>query len=288
MAAPILQYAKAEVIGLKGHPLFTEAWVRDRIVADPAILGLGDDLVIRAIERFQPGGGKLDLLLQDEEGVRYAVEIMLGEVDACHIINTLEYWDNERRRYPLYEHRAVLIAERVAGRFLNVIGLFNNAIPLIALQMTALAFGGQMTLQFTKILDVVEPELEDEDSGATPSNRDEWLQRAPKSVPLADQCLLVLQGVVAGASLKYYQQFVGLIVSGAVNNFVVFVPKKQFLSVQVKIEDRQYWKDVLEEMGILVISTSKTRIRFRLTPQDVTDKKYSLKELFETAYKENS
>src|SRR3989442_11609419 len=42
---------------------------------------------------------------------------------SSHIIRTIEYWDNERRRYPAYEHIAVLVAEQVTARFLNVIGL---------------------------------------------------------------------------------------------------------------------------------------------------------------------
>ena len=54
-----------------------------------------------------------------------------------HIIRTLEYWDIERKRYPQYEHTAVIIAEEITSRFLNVISLFNGAIPLIAIQVTA-------------------------------------------------------------------------------------------------------------------------------------------------------
>ena len=50
---------------------------------------------------------------------------------------TIEYWDLERKRYPQYEHTAVIVAEDITSRFLNVIQLFNGAIPLIALKMTA-------------------------------------------------------------------------------------------------------------------------------------------------------
>jgi hypothetical protein len=41
-------------------------------------------------------------------------------------------------RYPQYGHWAVLSAEDITGRFLNVVSLFNETIPLIALQMNAL------------------------------------------------------------------------------------------------------------------------------------------------------
>jgi hypothetical protein len=55
--------------------------------------------------------GRLDLLLEDpdpEAATRYEVEIQLGATDEPHIIRTLEYWDIERKRYPQYEHCAVM------------------------------------------------------------------------------------------------------------------------------------------------------------------------------------
>ena len=86
-------------------------------------MGLGD-LEVRSNERRQPSGGRLDLLLQDvDTSARYEVEIQLGSLDESHIIRTIEYWDIERRRYPQYEHIAVIVAEDVTSRFLNVISL---------------------------------------------------------------------------------------------------------------------------------------------------------------------
>jgi hypothetical protein len=290
MATPVLQYAKAEVISLKEHPQFDEAWVKDRIIADPSILGLGEDVVVKAVEKIQPKAGRLDLLLHDDEqGIRYELEIMLGEVDASHIIRTLEYWDIERKRYPLYDHRAVLVAEKVTGRFLNVIGLFNNAIPVIAIQMTALVLNNQITLQFTKVLDVIEPGGEDDETATPTVDRKYWVDRGyEKSLLIADQCLSILKEVVPSAALKYNQQFVGLMVGGSVHNFVVFLPKKQFLSMHARIEDPPHWKGVLEEKGIFVTAIREGRIRLRITAQDVTDKKDVLEELFAASYKENS
>ena len=115
----VLKYTKHEKNSLKSSPEFGEAWLQDRISDDPTILRLGDvDLLDR--ERNQ-GPGRLDLLLQDSElNKRYEVELMLGATDASHVIRTIEYWDIERRRYPAYEHVAVLVAEDVTSRYLNV------------------------------------------------------------------------------------------------------------------------------------------------------------------------
>jgi hypothetical protein len=107
-------------------------------VGAATVLGLGD-LVLKDKERTQPHAGRLDLLLQDQEtDRRYEVEVQLGSTDESHIIRSIEYWDIERKRYPQYEHCAVLVAEDITSRFLNVISLFNGTIPLIAIQMQAL------------------------------------------------------------------------------------------------------------------------------------------------------
>jgi hypothetical protein len=131
-------YTPHERFWFKDHPEFNEKWVQALIANDPTVLGLGD-LVMRDRERVQPRAGRLDLLLQDPETKRrYEVELQLGETDEAHIIRTIEYWDIERKRYPQYDHCAVLIAEDITSRFLNVVSLFNGTIPLIAIQMQGL------------------------------------------------------------------------------------------------------------------------------------------------------
>ena len=105
---------------------------------DPSLLGLGELDLIRQ-EKLQPGAGRLDLLLHDDdEGVRYEVELQLGQTDPSHIVRTIEYWDLERRHSPQYSHVAVIVAENITSRFFNVISLFNRAIPIIAVQVQAI------------------------------------------------------------------------------------------------------------------------------------------------------
>ena len=126
--------------------------MQERIAEDPSLLGLGD-LILKDKERIHPQGGRLDILCQDaESNRRYEIEIQLGKSNESHIIRTIEYWDIERKRYPQYEHTAVLVAEEITSRFLNVISLFNGFIPLVAIQMQALRFGDQVSLVFTTVL----------------------------------------------------------------------------------------------------------------------------------------
>ena len=112
------RYVKHQKLLLKTHPEFNEKWVQEKIAEDPSILGIGE-LILKDQERNQPGAGRLDLLFQDpESNLRYEVEIQLGKTDECHIFRTIEYWDLERKRYPQYDHVAVLIAEDITSRFI--------------------------------------------------------------------------------------------------------------------------------------------------------------------------
>ena len=163
-----------ETINLQGSTL-TEAWVQQEIANGPTILGLGD-LDVRDIERRQPSAGRLDLLLFDpESNTRYVVELQLGPTDASHIIRTVEYWDIERRRYPQYEHMATIIAEKITGRFFNVINLFNRSIPIIAIKITSLRISEEeVSLVFTKILDHSAVEIDCEEDRIDSTDRTYW------------------------------------------------------------------------------------------------------------------
>src|ERR1035438_8772121 len=146
-----LIFTRADVIVLKTHPDYPEKWVRDRLAEDPSLLGLGP-LILRDVERTQARTGRLDLLFSDTlDHKRFEVELMLGPMDESHVIRAIEYWDTERRRTPQYDHCAVLVAEQISARFINVLGLFSPFIPIIAVQMIALRVNEYLTLQFNRI-----------------------------------------------------------------------------------------------------------------------------------------
>jgi hypothetical protein len=114
-----MKYSKFEKLSIKNHFELNEKWVQDRIAEEPGILGLGD-VILKDRERLQPRAGRLDLLFQDaESNRRYEVEVQLGSTDESHIIRTIEYWDIERKRYPQYDHTAVIVAEDITSRFLR-------------------------------------------------------------------------------------------------------------------------------------------------------------------------
>lgn len=245
-------YVKPVYISLKNHPEYSEKWVQDRIAEDPAILGLGD-LDLKDEERYQPHAGRLDLLLRDPETQkRYEVELQLGVVDESHIIRTIEYWDIEKKRYPQYEHCAVLIAEDITSRFLNVISLFNGTVPLIAIQMQALSVGGQTTLVFTKVMDAFSRGLvdEDEDAFATPTDRAYWEKKATKeTVSLTKQILEIIHSLDDSLDLKYNKHYIGLQKDSSVQNFLKFRPQKGFLKLSVYLPHTEEVDRILADAG---------------------------------------
>nr|WP_202922424.1 hypothetical protein [Sinimarinibacterium sp. NLF-5-8] len=175
------EFVDFEQFSIKSHAQLDERWVQDRIAENPAMLGLGD-VILKDKERIQPRAGRLDLLLQDADGSRrYEVEVQLGATDESHIIRTIEYWDLERKRYPQYDHTAVIVAENITSRFLNVISLFNGMIPLVAIQMSALRFNDKVGLIFTTVLDQMTLGLVDDDEEVQEAtDRPYWENRGSK------------------------------------------------------------------------------------------------------------
>ena len=284
-----MDYARFERINLKTHPTLNEKWVQDRIAEDPTIIGLGD-VVLKDKERIQPRAGRLDLLLQEADGNRrYEVEIQLGPSDEAHIIRTIEYWDIERKRYPQYEHTAVIIAEDITSRFLNVIGLFNGVIPLVAIQMRALQNGGSVGLAFTTVLDHMPLGLVEEDEEiAETTDRAFWEERgSKKTLEMADELLRIAKRHDAGLELKYNKFYIGLAKNGQPLNFVVFRPKKNFLRFEPRLENTTEMHERLEQSGLDVMDYDKRwgRYRIRLQPGDLDKHAKVLEEVIADAYR---
>ena len=280
-------YTKPEPIDLKAHPEYNEKWVQKIIAEDPAVLGLGD-LVLRDQERVQPRAGRLDLLLQDRETKRrFEVELQLGPTDESHIIRSIEYWDLERKRYPQYEHCAVLVAEQMTSRFLNVISLFNGAMPLIAIQMQAFAVGDHVTLVFTTVLDELTRGLidEDEDAEAVPTDRAYWESRSSKAVvSLVDKLLDLIHDFDQSVELKYNKFYIGLAKDGRPFNFVAFKPRKNYVLMYVRIPRTDELDEQIDGANIATLDYRDGEYRLRIKKADLTAKSIFLKDLMQKAH----
>ena len=286
-----MELAKFEKISLKNHPELNEQWVQDRITEDPSILGLGD-IILKDRERRQPAG-RLDLLLQEaESNQRYEVELQLGVIDESHIIRTIEYWDIERRRYPQYEHIAVIVAEDITSRFLNVVSLFNGMIPLIAIQMNALKIDNQVGLVFTTVVNQFSLGLVDEDEEIQEvTDRAYWESRANKeSVAMADKLLELAKqsdDSLEFLELKYNKFYIVPTKNGQASKFIIFRPKKGFIRFEPRLKISQETTERLENAGLDVMDYDNRsgRSRIRLKPSEIENNREILTEIIKQAYR---
>ncbi len=290
-----LEYVKAEPIPLKGHPDFSEVWLHDQISHDPSLLGLGELTVIER-ERIQLGAGRLDMLLTDadaESPTRYEVEIMLGPTDPGHIIRTIEYWDIERRRYPAYDHIAVLVAEQVTARFLNVISLLSGSIPIIAIQLNALKVNNLVVLDFVKVIDQRQLREDDtaEGGGAVEpdADRSTWeAQVGSNMMKVCDRIAQIANEVAdPKLELKYKKYRVALSVPGSFFNLLAFWPKKNFIRIRFRVTDPEAWFKRLSEAGVETELKDGTCL-VRLRNSDLTQHEDLFRELIHQAIKEKS
>jgi hypothetical protein len=285
----VLKYVKPNIISLKTHPVFNEEWVQDIIADDPGILGLGE-LNLKDKERIQPHAGRLDLLLQDDDDeTRYEVEIQLGKTDESHIIRTIEYYDIERKRYPQYEHCAVIIAEDITSRFLNVISLFNGAIPLVAIQMRAVEIGDTVSLIFTKVLDQINLGYDDEEEEVSEiTDRNFWEQKkgSKATVAMVDQVFELLKIISPDFELKYTKNYIGIAENNHVNNFVRFIPQRNGMKFEPKMAKSEDIDNKIEASGLDLIdyNNRRSRYRIRLNKNDIENNKDFLSEILKIAY----
>lgn len=286
------KYTKPEKVNLKNDPSYNEKWVQNIIAEDPSILGLGD-LILKDKERAHSGAGRLDLLCQDSESnKRYEIEIQLGKTDESHIIRTIEYWDLEKKRYPQYEHAAVIIAEEITTRFLNVINLFNGFIPLVAIQMQAFKVGDQISLIFTTVLNEIKRGLVDEDEEAYEiTDRTYWKKRASKStLEMTDELITLIKTLDQDLEPKYNKFYIGLAKNaGQINNFVIFRPKKDWVRLEPRLAKSDEIQSKLEEAGVDVMDYDSrwVRYRIRLSKTDLKKHENLLLDLLNRAYQEN-
>ena len=285
------EFVMPKYVSLKNHPDINEKWLQDRLTENPELLGLNGDLVARDSERSQPGGGRLDLLLADVEAdIRYEVEIQLGVLDPSHIIRTIEYWDIERRRYPQYEHIAVIVAEEVTGRFHNVISLLNSngAIPLIAIQIKGVEVNGALTFVATRVVDLLRLGTEEENAGET-VDRSSWEWASDESMVIMDRLFNMINEVQPNVSPRYNKNYIGLEYEGKARNFVDFEPrKKSYVLAKFRIPQDDELMDQLDDKGFSGVQYRRGRFRVQVRQSHIENNPDILLDLIRRAHDADS
>jgi hypothetical protein len=286
-----MKYIATTAFSLKGSKEHDEKWLQALLAEDESILGLGSIEHVES-ERRQNNGGRLDLMFQDEAGeVRYCVELQLGATDEAHIIRTLEYWDNERSRNPHIEHIAVIVAEDITTRFLNVISLFNKAVPLIAIQLNAFEVNGDIGINCVKVLDLAQNMgwEDDNTSAKAVTDRAYWEKRAtPKTLQFTDEYFGFVKEVVSDSTLelKYNRHYIGMAHNGVADNFMSFKPRKQGVLVNFRIpHDEGLTARMEENLDFVSYNPRWRQYIIRFNEASFRENKSFIKELVQLASK---
>jgi hypothetical protein len=250
-----------------------EYWLRDKIYADPSILGLGELQAVMK-ERTQSQGGRLDLLLKDPaDDSMYEVELQLRATDESHIIRTIEYWDNEKRRWPNRSHTAVLVAEEITNRFFNVVHLLSSVVPIIGIRANLIQVGDvKEALHFTKVIDLYE---EPEDIDPTQKTYDEkhWVDNYPGTLACARWYRGLLERCYGEVPTKYFEYYISFAVGGTAR---VWVSKRKNDRALIEVK---YSKDIftaavdhLNKEGMAFGPSSHNSITFNVSLQQLKEK----------------
>lgn len=251
---------------------YDEYWLRDKIFEDPAILGLGD-LQALMKEKTQSRGGRLDLLLKNpEDDSMFEVELQLGSTDESHIIRTIEYWDNEKRRWPNRSHTAVLVAEEITNRFFNVVHLLSMAVPIIGIQANIVQVGEVMGLNFTKVIDSYE-EPEEEEPPQQAYDEKHWVTKYPGALECARKYKALLERLYGTIPTKYFESYISLSVGGTAR---VWVNRRKgdraFIEVKHGEESFQEAVDYLNQAGVSFNVRAGKYITFNVNGQQLKEK----------------
>jgi hypothetical protein len=242
------------------------------IYEKPGILGLGDLQVVMR-ERTQSQGGRIDLLLKNpSDDSMYEVELQLGATDESHIIRTIEYWDNEKKKWPRRSHRAVLVAEQITSRFFNVVHLLSSAVPITGIKVSIVQVGESKALHFTKVIDSYE-EPEEEEPTLSTYNEKYWGDTYPIALECGRWYLNLLTKYYGEIPIKYFESYMSFTV-GKIARAWVSKRKNDRVLVEVKYveEDIGEASDHLNKVGMPFSQKGDWCLSFNVSLQQLRDR----------------
>ena len=124
-----------------------------------------------------------------------------------------------------------------------------------------------MTLVFTTVMDELTRGVvdEDEDAESTPTDRSYWEKTAAKgTVALADDLLGVINTFDSSLKLKYNKFYIGLEKDGQPYNFVTFRPKKNQLTLELKLPQTAETDSKIDGAGLDTLEYNKRWGVYRL------------------------
>ena len=283
-----LKYIEHENFSLKDSPI-NECRIADIIENDPSKIGLGECEIIRR-ERHQ-GNRVLDFLIQQEdEDIRYEVELQLGKADYSHICRSILYWSREKRKTPQYQHFPVLIAEEISQKHLELISHINA--PMIVIKMQGNIINNKdYILDFDILLDGRESypmsDEYEEDKSSVTVDEEYWKKKGcPATTDLLGKVFQIITDINPNFEKNWKKHHIGLKDNnGSPKNFVSFKTRKEFLTLEIKVERDKKFDEIKEENDLNMIYKAKhKRYILKLKSKDFEDNKENIRYFIQVAH----
>lgn len=273
----MIRIINKESLVLKNNNLINinEKAIQDYIAEHPERLGIDgidENMICIQKEKYQKNsGGRLDLLLENDDRERFEIEIQLGNTNAEHIIRTIEYWDIESKTHPNYKHYPVLIAENVTGRFYNVINRFNGAIPIIAIQMSAYKENEEsIGLVFNKVLDLRNDDMDNNSENDNKNwNEEYWENRtSKKTIEIAKKVFNELKENYKNLKINYTKHYIGGTQNEITRNYFTIRPRKTVVWISIKSKQDDEIEQKFSNLGCNIDYTGS---RYKIGIKDIEE-----------------
>ena len=227
------------------------------------------EVILLDRERTQERAGRLDILLSSlEQDRRYEVGAdARGQPTNPTSFGASNTGTLSDGAIQVTSTARWLVAEDITSRFLNVIGLLSGTVPLIAIQLNALAVGDHVVLDFVRVLDQQLLRRDDTDIQLQNVDRSYWIQKTSESIiRMADELLAIInEKAEPRQQLNFNKAYIVLSDGTRSGNFIRFRPRKKHLRVVIPsgwTEDRSArFKD-----AGLKAEQRKDRLVFNLSP----------------------
>lgn len=188
-----------------------EHWLQDTLYENPSILGLCKYPTLGKGEKQEASNGRFHITLQDLiYDLSYEVEVMIGEIDAVHIITALEYWANVERKGCGRFNYAVLVAESFEGRYYRLLHTLGMHLPIIFIQANLLEVNNEYILSFSSIINL---HCSSNDSEKiTTVDESVWSEKAPWTLKAAKELYYLIDA--DDKSIDYKEDYINIRIQG--------------------------------------------------------------------------
>lgn len=157
----------------------------------------------------------------------------------------------------------------------------NSKFKRLKILLTKFNYEDELLINFSnRELDDIESEVKD---------RAYWDEKSSKeSLEILDECMKIINEFQPQIKLNYTQSYIGLMLNGKHQNFILFSPKQAFVRGNININDAVNWITRLENTNFKINSIGQRsgRLKFRISRENINNNRQLLLELFKKSYEE--